>query len=169
MRALANWRNLFSLRSSKKSEKVSEPDLYDDLEVLPVWNWNRVHETGDLKYLLLDERQEVPASAHRVWLKLNQQYMNLFGITKKYKDYLRLKKEIALLEMDAFLKNNKTLNLFADVKREKMRELFEAGDNVTFTESVGAVERYMGFQVDVRTTSVAKFYTYLKMIKGNGR
>jgi hypothetical protein len=79
-----------------------------------------------------------------------------------------LKKEIALLEMDAYLKGNKTLNLFADAKRENLKQMFEDGTGLSFTESVAIVEKNQGFQINTRQTTVLKFYTYLKLIK-NGR
>jgi hypothetical protein len=67
--------------------------LYDSIDVLPVWNWNQIHETGNLKHLMIDGKQDTPPGLQKLWLKLNQQYMDEFGISSKYRDYLRLIEE----------------------------------------------------------------------------
>ena len=38
----------------RKREKLSGFKYYKDLDTLPIWNWYKLHEKGDLKYLLID-------------------------------------------------------------------------------------------------------------------
>ena len=67
---------------------------------MPVWNWNKIHETGDLKYLIKSDNHKDIASQNNeemasLWMDLYQQYIDEFGVNDNFKRYMQKKQQLA--------------------------------------------------------------------------
>ena len=152
-----------------KRRFYKEPKVYRTLEELPVYNWEKIHSTGKLAYLLdgVDPKAHKylgQEDLHEIWLNIYQQYIDEFGLSQSYKDWLRIKRKIILLEIKAAISGDKVLLTFANVEKEKLRMFFDGGEKANFNESVGILEKHLGFQIDPKQFSVLKFYTHVKLL-----
>lgn len=69
---------------------------YESIEDLPIYNWNKVVETGQLKWLI--KKGDKPnKQALRVWDKLQDEYFEEFGIDPVFRKRLALMKEVVNL------------------------------------------------------------------------
>jgi hypothetical protein len=82
---------------------------------MPIWNWNKIHETGDLKYLVItDNYKDIEEQNNEekadLWLDLYQQYIDEFGINDDFKRFMRKKQQLAaksmMISKDSCEKNN---------------------------------------------------------------
>ena len=71
--------------------------LWPDIEVMPIKNWIKICETGDLRWLFVTGKGRVTKKTGDHWIELQQQYIDEFGLDENYKQQLRLLKEIVIL------------------------------------------------------------------------
>lgn len=63
---------------------------------MPIWNWNKIMETGDLKYMYINGGR-VSHKTREIWERLQNEYFAEFGLDEGYKKQLRLMKEVVSL------------------------------------------------------------------------
>ena len=151
---------------------------------MPVWNWNKIHETGELKYLIKpsfiqslvrqhpnykvmpDKNNEETAA---LWIDLYQQYIDEFGVNDNYKRYMQKKQQLnakinEYIQSGDKFKLNKINILEIDIKG-----MVDEKEPQKFGEVVAGVEKFFGFQIDPKVLTVEKYYNYLKYIESNVR
>ena len=62
-------------------------DYFNSIEDLPIWNWWKIAETGNLIYLHKLEEYEGKEDYNLIelWNKLQNQYLEEFGITEEFR------------------------------------------------------------------------------------
>jgi len=140
--------------------------LWVDIEEMPIWNWIQILETGDLKWIF-KKKGNVTKRISEHWLNLQQQYIDEFGLDENYKNQLRIMKKLTLLNLEFVeTRERHLLNLIKiaelDIKRTNGQKA------VKFYEILDHVEKYKGFSIDPKTTSVMKWYYSLKNMS-NGK
>lgn len=155
------------MRKSKKhiSESYDKNSVYRTIEDCPIWNWIKIQETGDLKYLGDLPREEL----EEIYLSMQDEIFKTFGVNQRYKDYLQLLKEKARLLNEVIQTNDPFTKLDLHVIEEDISMLFNSKEKQEFDEVVVLVEKYMGFQLDPKKISVKKYYSYLKTIEKHGK
>lgn len=89
-------------KKSSKGQSWVEDEAFKTIEDLPVYNWDKISRTGDLKFLLRNSFKD-ELKAHEVerlseiWDDLQQQYLDEFGLPMGYKINLRKRRKIAKL------------------------------------------------------------------------
>ena len=68
----------FSLIGTEKTYKG--PNLWPDIEKMPIHNWIKICETGDLKWLFITGKGRVTNKTGDHWLVLQQQYIDEFSL-----------------------------------------------------------------------------------------
>ena len=101
-------------RFSKITGKnLKEASFYSSIFDLPVWNWNKIHETGNLNYLYTDEERykfEIfKANLEDVWLDLLQEYFDRYGLPKKLARKFKIKKRLVALRCQFVLTGDRSL------------------------------------------------------------
>lgn len=160
-------------KRSYKSE-LEQYLTYKSIEVMPIWNWNKIHETGDLKYLIIAESYKDIADQNNeetaaLWIDLYQQYIDEFGVNDNYKRYMQKKQQLnakinEYIQSGDKFKLNKINILEIDIKG-----MVDEKEPQKFGEVVAGVEKFFGFQIDPKVLTVEKYYNYLKYIESNVR
>ena len=154
--------------SSGIKETYSLDKVYDSIEVMPIWNWIKVLETGDLKYVYKTKEGRLTKKLADHWLNLQQEYIDEFGFDDRYEQQIRLMKKLNSLNIEFVLtKDRMLLNeikmIEADIISLNQQKAFN------FYEVVDHVEKYKGFQIDPHKTSVLKWYYSLKNMSKHGK
>lgn len=140
--------------------------VWGSIEEMPIYNWIKILEMGDLKWLFINKGRVTQKTADH-WLNLQDEYINEFGLDEGYKQQLRLMRKLNDLNIQFVLTRDRSLlNLI------NMTEADLTGSKVTkatsFYQVLDHVEKYKGFAIDPKTTSVMKWYYSLKnMSNGN--
>lgn len=140
---------------------VNKLSYYTSIDEMPIYNWFKVQETNDLKYVLKVDRKcnkkqlDILTEAMRV---MQAEYIDTFGINESYKKILDLKREILELEIKLLITEDRTHQTFIDLKNQELKYTL----STTKTSQVSAVKRCiekdMGFPINMKTTSVKEFY-----------
>jgi hypothetical protein len=135
------------------------------IEEMPIYNWIKILETADLKWIFKESKGRVTKRLGEHWLTLQQQYIDEFDLDENYKQQLRIMKKLALLNCDFSITRDRAL--LNDIK---MLEIDLESNNqkkaIKFYEMLDHVEKYKGFAIDPQKTSVMKWYYSLKNMSG---
>lgn len=154
----------------------SDLKFYIDLDELPIKNWINIHKNSSLKYIIknidYDEfeiTEEIEEIINEKWVILYDDYIDNYGLNKKYKRVLELERRIALLKCDMWIKENKFLKNEIRINEKKL--LKEQTKNTIdkkgndFTKQIVVIEKWLGSIIDIDKLSTKKYLTYLQMLE----
>ncbi len=145
--------------------------LYESIEDMPVYNWFKCIELKDYSWCLVD-KIEVKKDSDLQKLtdcfeKLYCQFIDRFGISKELQDIIDIQNQIKVLEIDLAL-GTKTAKIFLNIKYLELEDKMKSDGSKKSTHKV-AIERFLGFKIDLKTTTVTEYYEYLNELRDNGR
>ena len=158
-----------SKNTSTGTKEISFQDrVFNSIEEMPIWNWIKVLETGKLEWIFIKGKGRVTKKLAEHWLNLQQQYIDEFGLDEGYKQKLRLMNRLKNLNLDFVLTRDRSL-LNEITMIEIDLEVTDTQQPMSFYEVVDHVEKYKGFSLDPKKTSVIKWYYSLKNMSSNGK
>ncbi len=107
------------IRRRKKPDNPKDPykgQLWSRIDEMPIWNWNMITEEGNLIYLFKDwkNRKAISNKANAVWMGLQQQHMDEFGIDISLLDRLKTMRKVIKLNLKFYeTKDRSLLNIIA--------------------------------------------------------
>ena len=147
-----------------------ENNCYSSIEDLPIYNWWKIHSTGDLTQLCIGSKVKVDLKKlEELWRNIYDQYIKAFGIGDSFLNYVLKQNEIALLQIRRWEEDDRSIETLIEVAEIELKELSlsESGD---FYEVKAGIERALGIaRIDVKQCSVVEFYTYIKILNKDGR
>ena len=142
-------------------------NTYSSIDEIPIWNWEKIYETADLKYLFKDLKGVATDELTELWDDLQQQYFDEFGFDYSFEERLRIKKKLAEHTLDYIItKDRFILNFirFAEIELEAL----EKEKTTSFYEAKDTVEKYKGFRIDPRQVTVIEWGYALKNMSKHG-
>ena len=140
---------------------------YQSIEELPIWNWWKIHELKDFKYLL-KKKGKVTKHAEVIFDALYSDFIRIFGVGESYKKYLEKLVEIELAEIQMVLTKDYSIETFIDIMKVELDEIKMANEGGTYMDTAIVVEKNMGFKLNLREISVFEYYSYIKSLEKNG-
>jgi hypothetical protein len=137
---------------------------------LPLYNYRKVIEEGEKRYLLkLDDYNDLPnvnqSQIEALWEAIQDQIIDSFGISDKFKQLLRLENEILRLKLKAAIEGDKTLESVAEVKEMQLKKQLNIKTKTQgIEELIASIDIKFKINIDERQISVKKFYNYLKIM-----
>lgn len=143
----------------------------DSIDIMPVFNWFKVFETMDLRWLYpvrtLENCPKKPKwkELPEVWNRLNDQFVDTFGITDNYRKLLVQKRKLMLMQIDIAVDKKKHLEAVMKVEKRKLDRMETPTEKTNFEMLVAKVEMATKLSIDVHTVSVKRFYSYMKALE----
>lgn len=144
---------------------------YNSIDDLPIYNWNKVHETGELKHLLHDPSRKLKApelnQLPALWRKIYDEYIERFGIGDTTLSMLEKEKRIAELQIEKIQTGDENIQTFIEIEEISLnRKKIEAEQmSVDFYETKANIEKCLGFMINAKICTVIEFYNYIKSIE----
>ena len=148
--------------------------IYKGIYDLPTFNWWELNETNDLKYLLLDPKQEI---TNKLKVKLNQRYSIIKDqffddIALDFEVESFILKNIKLAEyrcdiiMDIDRDRNMTAFLFLEREIKAMQqEVATSGKKFDNLKSKAVLEKSQGYYIDTRVMPIAEYHSIIDNFK----
>jgi len=156
-------------------EKLYSHNYYYECDHTPVYNWLRLNESGEIKYLIRRKpvlflfKKSILNTAYR---KLFDDYIRLFGFGDNAFDVIRLKKRIAAMQVKMITTGDESIETFIDLAHIDLLALQKrVEDNINSFEFTVFLEKQVGYSIDLMTTTVTKYYSIinaLQKMKQNG-
>lgn len=151
--------------------------FYRTIEELPIWNYNKVSESGDVRYLLrLDDYFELPDKGFELkelaqtFVDIADELFERFGVDERAITSMIEEKDILMMKLK-WLAGEKTFRTSYKIKKKVRddRQAMVEDKKQTFDERIVMLESYFKKDFNVYKMSVAKFYTYLNIFKKGNR
>ena len=126
---------------------------YQDLEELPIYNWWKIHEKKDLKYLIKDGKK-LTHHAAVIFDSLYSEFISIFGVSDNYKRYLEKLIEIEVAQIDRVINKDESLQTFIEIMEIELEEIKNETMGGNYMDGAIAVEKFMGFKLNPKEVSV---------------
>lgn len=146
--------------------------MWPNLEVMPIYYWNGLHEKRDPSFLLSSGRTPWWGGLilFRHWKKLTQEYYDRFGMPHSQRMMFERLRRIMELKIQKYTQEDRSLQLLIDIEQQEydamQKQYSEGGADMYGIKT--ALEKYLGFALNTKTVSVVEFHTYIKDLN-NGR
>lgn len=150
-----------------KKSKLKLPEAYDSLDA-PVFVWQKVHETSDVSWLLIKRKKlnaKLRSALQKIWEKIYDEYLAEFGFSEEFINIKDKELEIAKLQLQMILTGDRTKLAFIEIARIELDEMKKEIGKANFMTSKIAIENKFKFQINMMTTSIREFYSYIKNLK----
>ena len=145
---------------------------FDNLSTLPIWNFFKVKLGGNLIYLLdISDHEEVKVSKEEIqelyekWEELDAEFIDRFAMNQEFINRCLIEKTILLLKLDELTSKDPFIKNRIKAEEKKLEEDKVSGEVFDIDKTVGFVEKYVGFQLDIFKTPVAKLYSYINQMQ----
>ena len=142
---------------------------------MPIWNFNEIQRTGDLRYLIiLDTYNELPIinnlflnKLQSKWDALEIEYLDRVGVEEDYKRFVLDQKEVLISALECVIESDDFKDTLHEILENRFKDKYKKSEEtvVTFEDNLAYLEGYYGFQIDLNNTSCIKYFTYLKAMK----
>ncbi len=146
------------------------PYLYTSIDELPIYNWWQVHETGDINYLMIDNKfgntPQVIDYCTDLWDDLKQQQLDYVGVSQEYSRYLKLVADLALAKLQYAISNDNWDLFKLELVQSELDEL-KAIPQEDSAETKAIIEKHWlnGQRLDPKKTTVKEYYSYIKSLQ----
>ena len=137
--------------------------IYDSLDA-PVYVWEKVHKTLDLTYLLVKRKkvdEKLAKKLNLAWEKMYDEYLQEFGFSEAFLALKKKEMEIALIQCSLILTNDRSFETEIEIAEDELNALKNNLGASDFMDAKKAIEKNMKFQINMNTTSIREFYSYL--------
>lgn len=160
----------------RKRYGIRRKNLYNSIYDLPIYNWFKMRSKNDFSYLIKNKKYhgkelhlETKIQLKDIYLDLLTEFFNEFGISKSFKDEVKIKGEIidknieftntgdTFIMNDLDILNQKLLKKQADNIDKSMK----LSDKLSNKIEIAKVERLLGKIIEIKKISVLSFYTQL--------
>lgn len=127
--------------------------------MMPLENWIKITEDGDHRYVCKDPEDVKGVDIAEAWYKVNDEYIERYGLGKLYKRLLQKMKEKALLQLDYVESRDRfKLTLISMAEAELMSMMSNKGEGIGVREALIHLSKYMGFRLNPKEITVSEFF-----------
>lgn len=134
--------------------------FYNNIDTMPIYNYLQVAEKGN-KSALIRKWGLFKSNFVIAFEEIQRQIVNRFGISESYMEVLDLRKEIAILQLEMAITDDKFNKTWINIKESELKQLQQRKSSTT-DEIKDYLEKYKGFHLSLHTITVAEWFSYVK-------
>ena len=137
-------------------------DYFNSIDDLPIWNWWKIAETGNLIYLHIEaDYTKTDYSLVSLWNSLQNEYLDTFGITDEFEQILKLKKKWIIKKSDYLLTGERfKLNEISMIETD-IQDAMNTKITVDKDDTIVMLETKLSRELNPKEISVKKYYNYI--------
>lgn len=139
-------------------------DYLTSIDECMVYNWRKCQE-GELTYCRKDLLTGTPENDVLAWELIQDSYYEKFGLGKDYLRVLEIQKDIALLQCDLVITNDKFLNNKIKRYKRELEEILNRPYKSDMQETLIHITKWLGSPVREKETTVLELYSMLNVMK----
>ena len=139
-------------------------DYFDSIEDLPIWNWWKIADSGNLIYMQkLDyyDKEDYSIKAFELWNKVQNEYLEEFGITDEFRQVLSLKKKWIKAKTDYLLTGERFKLTEIDIIDAQIKDTTANKIDVDKEDTLIVLEQKLNRELDPKKVSVKKYFKYI--------
>ncbi|PHR23551.1 MAG: hypothetical protein COA36_16605 [Desulfotalea sp.] len=154
------------------SKSVKEPEYYESIFKLPIYNWFKAMDKNNLGFLRLDSTfkptdkvdQDNSSTAVNIWHSLINENYEEFGQDSTTLDILEQKRDIGMLEVEYVITKNKFLLTQIEIKKGKLT-IFDTDKEFDYNKEIGIISKCLGYPINPKEMSVYQYNSAKNNIK----
>jgi hypothetical protein len=144
------YRKLLMLLGISSKRKLGS--YYSSINDLPQWNWNKIHDTGNLAYLeKLDNyrnlQEKETEGLVELWHLIYDDFLLEFGLSDNYREVLRKQKEIANLKLQYINTSDRHLLNLIEIEELELKSTFDNTHSLGFERICVEIEKKQGIKI----------------------
>lgn len=157
------------------SERFGKFFNYESIKTMPLSVWLQVHDTGQLPLIIKRYKwlyyflvkchiisiYQLKAS----WNLCYKEYVNEFGLSPAYSDYLDKTRMLIYALIDYALDTSSLNHTYLKIAEDELQMFFDSQEKTNFGQIHAVVERWKGFRMPIETTTVYEFYAAYKAME----
>lgn len=145
-------------------------ECFDSIDNLPMWNWREIYKTGNLAYLYKDgDYKGDDQNNKEIWFKIQDEYLDGFGINSKLKKIITLKKKLVNHLSDFIITRDTHSRMLADMTQLDIDDENNTVKAMNEDDIMIFLEEKLGRELDLKAVSVRKYNNYINYYsKKNG-
>jgi transcriptional regulator CtsR len=161
-----NWLKRLYRYLLNRLERRYSNRYYKSIEDLPVYNWWKIHEENDFKWLLSNPNKKVNRYADKIFKSIKSQFVDEFGIDKRYAKYLDALVKKTLLEIKMVKTKDKSSKIFIDLLETEIIDFLTEDEKKSVSDKgFSIVSKYVGGSIKIKEITVWEFYHHIKAIE----
>lgn len=143
-------------------------EVYTSIKKLPVTRWFDILETGKLHHLYVSGKGPANPLFEDIWLDLQQQYFDEFGVDDSFKIRLQKMKKLTELGLDYIITGNRfLLNEIARIDTDLNKNRSQLKTSNYAVKS--AIEKHRKYHIDLEKTTVIEWGHLVRDYEKAGR
>lgn len=149
---------------------MKQQATYNTIDTLPVKRWFEILKTGHLHYLFVSGKGPVSRSVmlEDLWLDLQQQYFDEFGIDDNFKIRMTKIKRLVELNLEYVITGERILLNQINQLEAELRK-WGAGNETSNYKVKDAIEKYRKYHIDLDKTTVIEWGYMVRDYEEAGR
>ena len=142
--------------------------IYNNIDNLPIWNFNKVKSENDLRYLFVKKsflNRFYIRKLLKIWESIFNQFFDEFGIDEGFLEELNEEKRILIMLCDRWIKQDRSIETFIDKKKYELSLKKSNKGSIKFAEQVSILSKFKGYRIDEKIVTVKEFYSDLESYK----
>lgn len=137
-------------------------NYYNSIDDMPIYNWRKCSEKEELQYCRIDINKGTEQEDIEAWDIIYDSFLAEFGLGKDYKRILELQMQIAEAQCDFIINDDQFLRNRIKQLEIELNELLDKPVVNDMDTVIIHLEKWRGFAVDEKNTTVRKFYKLLR-------
>lgn len=141
-------------------------ELFLSIEDLPMWNFRKVTEKNDLRYLYkLENYAKLPKEypSYTLWDDIFWEYVEAKGLSREFKFGLELRAKLAILENEQiFEKKNNHVKI--EMTKLKIKEYQKNNKIKSELETDAILTKFMGIAINPKIHTVSQYIGFEKLL-----
>jgi len=142
--------------------------MYKSIDKLPILIWLDIHETSDLTLLFIKQPKKINFKAlEDAWEKINDEYLQCFGISEEMEKSLN-DKRLAALSKAEYLITGKRHHLTHAEVYEADSKVKKKDTKIDIENTCVKLTKFYGVRIKSNELTVSEYYNFIKEAQ-NGR
>lgn len=138
-------------------------ETYTSIDDLPIKIWFKIHDTGDLSILCLNEPIYFDG-LELIFEKIYNEFIEKFGFSDEYLSDLASKKRLANLQADLIITGQRHFKTMIAIEKEIMKQNALDYQKNDLDSTLAKMSKYYGFKLSSRDLTVTEYYSYINNI-----
>ena len=136
-------------------------DYFNSIDELPIWNWWKVTETGNLNYLRRDGDLKKSTHYEEIWFELQDEYLEEFGNKEELRKMITMKKEWIENQAKFIVDGDRSALNMANIIAIDMQDESDTGGYMKREDTIIMLEEKLSRAIDPKLISVRKYNNYI--------
>jgi len=143
--------------------------FYTSLSEISIYNWTMLAETADINYLVKEGvyHKDNYDQAIKIFNKLQQDYIDLFGVNGDSEYLMILLKRSIKLKSELLLGGQRSLINQINILKLEIDSLLKQQDengNISIDEQLISMSKFLGYGIKSKETTVTEFKATINVI-----